>query len=133
MTSTGKKIGPMTKEDWKELLLKNAILIVIFLIIIGIIIKEPAFLSGTVMRNILTQSAVRLILAFGVGGIIIIQGTDLSLGRIVGFAAIISGSLLQRLDYASRFYPDLQPLPLIVPLLISCAACAVVSGVSAEL
>ena len=82
------------------------------------------------MRNILTQSAVRLILAFGVGGIIIIQGTDLSLGRIVGFSAIISGSLLQRLDYASRFYPDLQPLPLFVPLLISCAACAVVSGIS---
>ncbi|HPX26142.1 MAG TPA: galactose/methyl galactoside ABC transporter permease MglC [Treponemataceae bacterium] len=130
MALLGKKIQPMTKEDWKELLLKNAILIVIFLIIIGIIIKEPAFLSTTVMRNILTQSAVRLILAFGVGGIIIIQGTDLSLGRIVGFSAIISGSLLQRLDYASRFYPDLQPLPLIVPLLISCAACAVVSGVS---
>jgi len=124
-----KKIALMKKDDWKELLLKNAILIVIFLIIIGIIIKEPAFLSGTVMRNILTQSAVRLILAFGVGGIIIIQGTDLSLGRIVGFAAIISGSLLQRVDYASRFYPDMQPLPLIVPLLISCAACALVSGV----
>ncbi|MBP7479887.1 MAG: galactose/methyl galactoside ABC transporter permease MglC [Spirochaetaceae bacterium] len=124
------KITLMKKDDWKELLLKNAILIVIFLIIIGIIIKEPAFLSATVMRNILTQSAVRLILAFGVGGIIIIQGTDLSLGRIVGFSAIISGSLLQRLDYASRFYPDLQPLPLFVPLLISCAACAVVSGIS---
>jgi len=124
------KITLMKKDDWKELLLKNAILIVIFLIIIGIIIKEPAFLSATVMRNILTQSAVRLILAFGVGGIIIIQGTDLSLGRIVGFSAIISGSLLQRLDYASRFYPDLQPLPLFVPLLISCAACAIVSGIS---
>jgi methyl-galactoside transport system permease protein len=124
------KITLMKKDDWKELLLKNAILIVIFLIIIGIIIKEPAFLSASVMRNILTQSAVRLILAFGVGGIIIIQGTDLSLGRIVGFSAIISGSLLQRLDYASRFYPDLQPLPLFVPLLISCAACAVVSGIS---
>ncbi|HOE08255.1 MAG TPA: galactose/methyl galactoside ABC transporter permease MglC [Treponemataceae bacterium] len=124
------KITLMKKDDWKELLLKNAILIVIFIIIIGIIIKEPAFLSATVMRNILTQSAVRLILAFGVGGIIIIQGTDLSLGRIVGFSAIISGSLLQRLDYASRFYPDLQPLPLFVPLLISCAACAVVSGIS---
>lgn len=126
----GKKITAMSKDDWKELLLKNAILIVIFCIIIGIIIKEPAFLSTTVMRNILTQSAVRLILAFGVGGIIIIQGTDLSLGRIVGFAAIISGSLLQRLDYASRFYPDLQPLPLIVPLILSCLACAIVSGIS---
>jgi methyl-galactoside transport system permease protein len=128
--SIKQKISGMTKEQWKDLFLKNAILIVIFLIIIGIIIAEPAFLSTSVIRNILTQSAVRLILAFGVGGIIIIQGTDLSLGRIVGFAAVISASLLQRLDYASRFYPDLQPLPLIVPLIIACAVCAFFSGLS---
>lgn len=125
-----KKLTQMNSHDVKELLLKNAIVIVIVMIIIGIIIKEPAFLSGTVFKNILTQSAVRLILAFGVGGIIIIQGTDLSLGRMVGFAAVISGSLLQRLDYASRFYTDLQPLPLFVPLLIACAVCAFFSGVS---
>lgn len=128
--SITRKLTSMSKDQWKELLIQNAILIVIALIIIGIIIKEPAFLSGDVLRNILTQSSVRLILAFGVGGIIIIQGTDLSLGRIVGFAAVISGSLLQRVDYASRFYPDMAPLPLIVPLLISCAACALVSGIS---
>ena len=131
MTGTiSKKLSGMTKDRVKDLLIQNAIVIVIFLIIIGIIIKQPAFLSVNVFRNILTQSSVRLILAFGVGGIIIIQGTDLSLGRIVGFAAIISGSLLQRVDYASRFYPDMAPLPLIVPLLISCAACAIVSGIS---
>ncbi|HOC29739.1 MAG TPA: galactose/methyl galactoside ABC transporter permease MglC [Treponemataceae bacterium] len=128
--SATKKLTQMNSHDVKELLMKNAIVIVILMIIIGIIIKEPAFLSGTVFKNILTQSAVRLILAFGVGGIIIIQGTDLSLGRMVGFAAVISGSLLQRLDYASRFYTDLQPLPLFVPLVISCIVCAFFSGVS---
>lgn len=126
---TGKLSG-MKKSDWKNLFIQNAILIVILLIIVGIIIKSPAFLSVAVFRNILTQSSVRLILAFGVGGLIIIQGTDLSLGRIVGFAAIISGSLLQAQDYASRFYPNLPDLPLIVPLLISCAACAGVSSIS---
>lgn len=120
----------ITQLNLKDLLLKNAIIIVILLIIVGIIIKEPAFLSATVFKNILTQSSVRLILAFGVGGIIIIQGTDLSLGRMVGFAAVISGSLLQRLDYGSRFYTNLQPLPLIVPLLISILACALFSGIS---
>lgn len=125
-----KKITRMTSHDWKEALKANAIIIVIVLLIIGIIIKEPAFLSGTVFKNILTQSSVRLILAFGVGGVIIIQGTDLSLGRMVGFAAVISASLLQRTDYASRFYPNLQPLPLFIPLLIAVIICAFVSGIS---
>ncbi|OHD15817.1 MAG: galactoside ABC transporter permease MglC [Spirochaetes bacterium GWD1_61_31] len=120
----------MGKEQWKELFVKNAIYLVILAIIIFIIVREPAFLSLNVFRNILTQSAVRLILAFGVGGIIITQGTDLSLGRMVGFAAVITGSLLQRADYASRFYPDLSPLPLFVPLLISCAVIAFFSAIN---
>jgi len=124
------KIRAMSKEQWKELFVKNAIYIVILAIIAFIIISEPAFLSFTVFRNILTQSAVRLILAFGVGGIIITQGTDLSLGRSVGFAAVIAGSLLQRADYASRFYPDLVALPLVVPLLLACAVSAFFSAIN---
>lgn len=120
----------MTTEQWKDLFIKNSILIVIVFIIVGIIIKEPGFLSVPVFRNILTQSAVRLILAFGVGGIIITQGTDLSQGRMVGFAAIISGSMLQKADYASRFFPNLPELPLIVPLIISCIVIAFFSGLN---
>ncbi|MDX9898833.1 MAG: galactose/methyl galactoside ABC transporter permease MglC [Spirochaetia bacterium] len=128
--TTTKKLSAMSKEQWKELLIKNAIYIVIFLIIMFIIIKEPSFLSASVFKNILTQSSVRLILAFGVGGIIILQGTDLSLGRSVGFAAVIAGSMLQRADYASRFYPDLVALPLFVPLLIACAVSAFFSAIN---
>ncbi len=131
MTGTEKRrFLPATKEQWKDLLVKNAIVIVILLIILFIIISEPSFLSANVFRNILTQSSVRLILAFGVGGIIITQGTDLSLGRMVGFATIIAGSLLQRTEYASRFYTDLQPLPIFVPLLIACVVMAFFSAIN---
>ena len=130
MSGAFKKLTGMGKDQWKELFIQNAIIIVIFFIIVGIIIKDPNFVSIDVLRNILTQSSVRLILAFGVGGLIIIQGTDLSLGRIVGFAAIISASLLQAPDYAARFYPNLPQLPLIVPLLASCLVCALASGIS---
>lgn len=118
------------KEQWKELLTNNAIYIVIFAIIIFIIIREPAFVSVAVFKNILTQSSVRLILAFGVGGIIILQGTDLSLGRMVGFAAVVAGSLLQRPDYANRFYPDMATLPLIVPLLACILICVLFSSIN---
>jgi methyl-galactoside transport system permease protein len=119
-----------TSEEWKDLIINNAIYIVIFSIIIFIIANEPKFVSIAVFRNILTQSSVRLILAFGVAGIIILQGTDLSLGRSVGFAAVISASLLQRPEYAARFYPDMAQLPLFVPILISILVCAFFSAIN---
>lgn len=124
------KVGGISKEKIKDILVQNGILIAIVLIIVAIIIKSPGFLSIPVFRNILTQSAVRLILAFGVGGIIILQGTDLSLGRMVGFAAVISGSMLQSATYASRFYTNLPALPIWVPLLVSCAVIALFSGLN---
>lgn len=95
------------EKETAEFLLNNAIYIVIISLIITVIIIEPKFLSINVFRNILKQSSVRLILALGVGGIIILQGTDLSLGRSVGFAAVITGSFVQAFDYGSRFYTTL--------------------------
>lgn len=136
MSNTINKKNPIvaffskSKEEWQEFLINNAIYIVIFAIILIIIIREPAFLSLGVFKNILTQSSVRLILAFGVGGIIILQGTDLSLGRSVGFAAVISASLLQRADYPALFYPEMGPLPLIVPMLAAIVVCAFFSGIN---
>ena len=124
------KIKNMSREDWIDVLVKNAINLVIFLIIIIIIAMDPRFLSLRVMENVLTQSSVRLILALGVAGIIILQGTDLSLGRMVGLAAVISASLLQRPDYAGRFYPNLPQLPLIVPLLVTIAATVFFSAIN---
>ncbi|WP_409193639.1 ABC transporter permease subunit, partial [Clostridium perfringens] len=69
--------------------------------------------------NILSQASTRGILALGVAGLIVLQGTDLSAGRILGFTAIISASLLQSTTYAARMYPNLKALPLIVPMFIA--------------
>lgn len=124
------RIRSMSRQDWKDFLVNNGIYIVIFAIIAFIIIREPSFVSVAVFRNILTQSSVRLILAYGVAGIIILQGTDLSLGRIVGFAAVISASLLQRPDYASRFYTNLPQLPLVLPLLLAAIVAASLTAVN---
>jgi len=131
------KLKNWTKHDTKEFLINNAIYFVIFALILVVIISEPRFLSAAVFTNILTQSSVRLILALGVGGIIILQGTDLSLGRSVGFAAIISASLLQAADYGSRFYPTLPAwltsttiIYLLVPLLIAMFVSATFSAIN---
>ncbi len=120
----------INRDRWKSFFTNNAIYIVIVAMILFIVISEPSFLSIPVLRNIATQSAVRLILAFGVAGIIILQGTDLSLGRLVGFAAVISASLLQRPDYANLFYPELGQLPLFLPLLISCVVIGSLSAIN---
>jgi len=87
--------------------------------IVFFVIKEPGFLSLKNFTNILSQASTRGILALGVAGLIVLQGTDLSAGRILGFTAIISASLLQSTTYAARMYPDLPALPLILPMLLA--------------
>lgn len=129
-TSVRKGFFNKTNEEWKDFFINNAIYMVLAAIILAVIIKEPAFLSLSVFKNILTQSSVRLILAFGVGGIIILQGTDLSLGRFVGFAAVISASMLQRADYAARFYENMGQVPLILPLIIAMVVIAFFSAIN---
>ncbi|MGM9985786.1 MAG: galactose/methyl galactoside ABC transporter permease MglC [Bacillaceae bacterium] len=97
----------------------NAINIVLVLLVLGIIIMSPDFLSLTNLINILTQSSSRIIIALGVAGILITAGTDLSAGRMVGLAAVVSASLLQASDYAYRMYPNLAELPIFIPILIA--------------
>ncbi|MDF1618444.1 galactose/methyl galactoside ABC transporter permease MglC [Petrocella sp. FN5] len=126
----------MNKRDWLNFFVNNAIYIVMAILIAVVILREPTFLSVRTLINVLSQSSVKLILAFGVGGIIILQGTDLSLGRSVGFAMVISASLSQAETYASRFYPEiwLTAMPafikLLIPLLIAMAVCAFFSMIN---
>ncbi len=124
------KIKGMKRQDWGDFLIRNAIYLVILALIAVIIIMEPKFLSLRVLENILTQSSVRLILALGVAGIIILQGTDLSLGRMVGLAAVVSASMLQRADYAGKFYPGIETMPLLIPMIFAIIACVIFSAIS---
>ncbi|CAD7846089.1 Galactose/methyl galactoside ABC transport system, permease protein MglC (TC 3.A.1.2.3) [Olavius algarvensis spirochete endosymbiont] len=130
MAKFAHKLRTMTGRQWMDLLVQNAIYLVILAIILTIIILDPRFLSLRVLENILTQSSVRLILALGVAGIIILQGTDLSLGRMVGLAAVISASLLQRQDYAGRFYPNLETVPVLLPMLAAIFGTVLFSAIS---
>lgn len=107
------------KESLQNFLLNYALYIVLFIMIAFFVVKEPGFLSLKNFTNILSQASTRGILALGVAGLIVLQGTDLSAGRILGFTAIVSASLLQSTTYAARMYPDLPALPLILPMFIS--------------
>lgn len=110
-----------------QFLMNNAIYIVLIILLAVIIAISPDFLTINNFRNILAQASTRVIIALGVGGILITEGTDLSAGRMVGLAAVVSASLLQATDYAYRMYPHLQRLPIFVPILIAMVVCGIVS------
>lgn len=102
--------------------LNYALYFILGVMIVVVVIIEPSFLSIRNFTKILTQASTRGILALGVAGLIVLAGTDLSAGRIVGCCAAITASLTQSVTYASRMYPGItEPLPLILPLLASIA------------
>ena len=103
----------------RELLLDLSLYIVLAVLIAVIISMDTTFVSPKNFINILAQASTRIIMACGAAGLIILGGTDLSAGRVLGLTALISASLLQSVTYAARMYPDLGQLPLWVPLLIA--------------
>ncbi|MEW6549398.1 MAG: galactose/methyl galactoside ABC transporter permease MglC [Spirochaetota bacterium] len=108
-------------------LMQYAIYLVLLGIIVTIIMLEPSILSVRNATFILQQAAPKLMIALGLAGLILLGGTDLSAGRMVGIAGVICASLLQKPDYALRIFSDMKPLPVIVPLLIAIAVCLVFS------
>lgn len=115
-------MGNLNAAKVKEFTKQNAIYIVLVVLVIGIAVKDPRFLSLNCFRDVLIQSSTRVIIALGAAFIILTGGADLSAGRVVGFTAVISASMLQAPDYARRFFPNLSQLPLIVPILIAVLA-----------
>lgn len=104
------------KKRIKEFLSQHAIYIVLIVLVLIIAIKDSRFLSLVCLRDILIQSSTKLIIALGIAFVLITGGVDLAAGRIVGFSAVISASMLQTPDYVRRFFPNLPQLNLIIPI-----------------
>ncbi|MBQ9113020.1 MAG: galactose/methyl galactoside ABC transporter permease MglC [Clostridia bacterium] len=126
-----RSMSPAEKKNAaKEFLIDNMLYILLIAAIVGIAIYDPRFLSLSSIVNIISLSAANLPIALGIAGCIILTGTDLSAGRIVGVTACVAASLLQASGYAGKMFPDLQPLPIAVVLLIVIAIGAVVGFVN---
>ena len=109
-----KKIG--------DLLLNNAMYIIIAVAVVYITIMRPSFLGIPSIVNILSLTAAKLPIALGIGGCIVLTGTDISAGRVVGLTACISASLLTTVF---KVFPDMTnaaPLPLVLLLVIGVGA-----------
>ena len=107
----------------KDFFLKNALIFALLVMVVVVAIISPNFIQNNVLLDILSQSSIRLIIALGICMTLLIAGTDLSAGRMVGLAAVISTSMLQNPTYANRFYPNLPQVPVILPIVIAILVC----------
>ena len=123
----GKKLNAKAVTKW---LSDNAIIVMIVLAAIFTSTQNKNFYSINNIRNLLSNTAVRFIIACGVSGCLITKGTDLSAGRAVGLAACLSGILMQKASYGDKFYPNLPELPMILVLLFVMALCGLLGAVN---
>ena len=82
-----------------QFFLANGLYIAIAIFFVVCIIVAPLSGSGNLLSisNILTileQSSVRMFYALGVAGLILLAGTDLSVGRMVAMGAVVTGLIL---------------------------------------
>ncbi|GHK57244.1 hypothetical protein KPZU09_69800 [Klebsiella pneumoniae] len=70
-------MSALNKKSFLTYLKEGGIYVVLLVLLAIIIFQDPTFLSLLNLSNILTQSSVRIIIALGVAGLIVTQGTDL--------------------------------------------------------
>ena len=114
------------KRFWTDGILNNALYIIMAIFIIYTAFANENFLKIGSITNILSQVAAYLPIALGIGGCIVLTGTDLSAGRVVGLTAAISVALQQVGD--RRILSFLPSYPGWAGILIALVAVIVVGG-----
>ena len=114
--------------------LNYALFIILGLILVVVSIIRVDFLSMTNILNILQNASTKGILALGCAGLIVLAGTDLSIGRVLGISAAVTASLVQSTTYASRMYPTMTSalggVGLLIPLFASIAVAVAFSMIN---
>lgn len=107
------------RQFWVDGVLNNAIYIILVLFLIYTYIRNRNLASTAAVVNLITLVAANLPMALGIGGCIVLTGTDLSAGRVVGLTAALSASLLQATTYINKFYANLGEVPIPLVLLLA--------------
>ena len=124
-----------------QFLYKNGLYIVILLIFIALciitpIVKHTQLLTLTNILNILQQASPRMFLALGVAGLILLTGTDLSIGRMVGMgmvtATIIMHSGVNTGGVFGHIF-DFTGIPVAGRAIIALVACIILTTVFASI
>ena len=126
-----------------QFLYRNGLYIVIILIFIALciitpLVKNTQLLTVTNILNILQQASPRMFLALGVAGLILLTGTDLSVGRMVGMGMVTATIIMHKgINTGSVFghifdFSGMAPVPKALLALLACVvlttAFAMVAG-----
>ena len=98
-----KKNSNIGKQIWKFVSSNPIVFLLLIAAVVVGCLKDNFFSWGN-LSNLMSNTAVRFLIALGVSGCLITKGTDLSAGRQVGFAAVVAGILCQRGDYNGRLW-----------------------------
>ena len=125
--------GKEKRRFWADGILNNALYILMAIFVIYTSIVRPNFLTLGSFANLITQVAAFLPMALGIGGCIVLTGTDLSAGRVSGLTAAVAAVLLQKTDFANKMFQNLLKVTglwILVTLLIAVAIGAFVGFIN---
>lgn len=119
----------------KQFLLTNGLYIAIICIfvilcILAPIVKHTKLLTMTNILNILQAASPRMFLALGVGGLILLGGTDLSVGRMVGTSMVLSTMIMHKGINTGALFGhifDFSGLPVGVRMIMALVVCCCVT------
>ncbi len=117
----------------RAFLLQNGLYIAILLVFIALciiipVVKNAPLLTYNNVLNILQQASPRMFLALGVAGLILLTGTDLSIGRMVGMGMTTATIIMhQGINTGSVFGHifDFTGMPVGARVLLALVACVV--------
>ncbi|MBQ8068410.1 MAG: beta-methylgalactoside transporter [Solobacterium sp.] len=113
------------KFNLREFMINYGVIMVMFILVIYTGLTSKNFFTLNNFANILANMSYRVVIALGIAGCVITGGCDLSAGRMIGFSACLAGTLLQKIDYAGKFFPGMAPLnPWLVLLIVMVVAAA---------
>ena len=124
-----------------QFLYKNGLYIVIILIFIALciitpIVKNTQLLTVTNILNILQQASPRMFLALGVAGLILLTGTDLSIGRMVGMGMVTATIIMHNGPNTGGVFGhifDFSNIPAAPRAILALVACIILTTVFASI
>lgn len=124
--------------ELSKFLLKNGLYIIIIIFMIGCIIANNSLISANAISLILKNFSTKIFFALGVAGLILLAGTDLSVGRMVTLGSMITCMILNPTTEVTFFGLSLTGIytslgfvgAAIVALLLSIIACTLFSSIA---
>jgi inositol transport system permease protein len=135
MTAATPDVRRGVTRDSVMAFIRKYLIIFIFLgmcLLLAIFSPNNSFLQPQNLINVVRQISVIGLLALGVMLCIIAMGIDLSLGSVLGFAAVVAASLVQQPGWKEALWPGLQ-LPAIAAVLAGLGVGLLLGGVNGGL